>query len=145
MEFNTIRPLFSGLVGAAIAVWLNAKLMRWVPETYDSMTPEELLGQHAVAVKLANVLFIAGIFFGVALYKFASFSDSDWRPMALGFGLASVMPLIALPLISVAMGRSPKAAYAAFAIGQKTPVFVTYGILGLGVVAFFFAVASLGT
>jgi hypothetical protein len=42
-------------------------------------------------------------------------------------------------------GRSVKEAYVAFAWGQGSPIWATYGILGAGVVAFVFAVAALGT
>ena len=145
MDFDAIRPIFSGLIGGVIAIWLTTKMSRWIPDTFNSKTPDELLAQHRIAVRAANALFFLGLVIGIALYKVAGFADTDWRPLAWGFGLSSVMPLIGLPVISAVMGRSPKEAYVAFAVGQKTPFFVTYGILGLGVVAFFLALASLGT
>lgn len=90
-------------------------------------------------------MFFVGLCFGVALYRIGGFGNTDWRPLLWGFGLASVLPLLALALVSLASGRSIKEAYVAFALGQGSPLWATYGILSAGVVAFAFAVASLGT
>lgn len=86
---------------------------------------------------------MAGLLVGVGLYWYPGFASTDWRPAGLAFGLASVMPLFAIAVISRARSKSLKEAYVAFALGQDTPVWVTYGILGAGVVAFCFAVPAL--
>ena len=104
-----------------------------------------MLKQHRPAIWLANILFFVGLCFGVALYRVGDFANTDWRPLLWGFGLASVLPLLALAVVSLISGRSAKEAYVAFAWGQGSPIWATYGILGAGVVAFAFAVAGLGT
>ena len=63
----------------------------------------------------------------------------------LGFGLASVLPLLAIFIVSILSGRDPREGYVAFSFGQGMPLWATYGLLGAGSVAFVFALASLGT
>lgn len=145
MEFDSIRPVISGVIGGIIATWLTSRWARNLPETYNSKSRDMLLKQHRAAIWTANILFFAGLCFGVALYRIGSFASTDWQPLLWGFGLASVLPLLALAVISLASGRSIRESYVAFALGQGSPLWATYGILGAGVVAFFFAVASLGT
>jgi len=102
-----------------------------------------LVKDHRVAIASGNVLFLAGLVIGISLYKFGDFANTDWRPLGLGFGLASVLPLVAIASVSLASGRSVREAYVAFSWGQGTPSYVTYGILGAGVVAFVMSIASL--
>ena len=141
MDFDSIRPILSGVAGGVIATWLTTRLARSLPESYNAKPRDVLLRQHRVAVHTANALFLAGLFLGVALYPLGGFANTDATPLLWGFGLASVLPLVALYFVSVGFGRSAKEAYVAFAIGQGAPIWMTYGILGAGVVAFLFAVA----
>ena len=145
MEFDSIRPVLSGVIGGVIATWLTARWSRRLPTSYNSKSRESLARQHRAAIWVANALFFAGLCFGVALYPLGGFANSDWRPLLWGFGLASVLPLLSLPVVSFFSGRSATEAYVAFSWGQGSPLWATYGILGAGVVAFVFAVASLGT
>ena len=145
MEFDSIRPILSGLAGAAIAGWLATRWARTLPQGYRSKTREQLLRDHKVAVYTANALFLAGLFFGIALYKLGGYASSDPWPMAIGFGVASAAPLLALIVISALSGRSVKEAYVAFAWGQGTPIWATYGVLGLGLLALIWGLAKLGT
>lgn len=143
MDFDVIRPVISGLVGAIITSWLVSRWSRTLPRSYRGQTRRELARQHRAAVRAANGLFMAGLLIGVGLYWYPGFASTDWRPACLGFGLASVLPLVAIAVISRARNKGLKEAYVAFALGQDTPIWVTYGILGAGVVAFCFAVSAL--
>lgn len=143
MEIDAVSPIMSGVIGGVIATWLTSRWARNLPRNYNAKSRHTLLMQHRLSIWVANALFFAGLCFGVALYKIGDYEPSDWRPLLWGFGSASVLPLVALALIAFATGRNVKEAYVAFAWGQKTPLWVTYGILGAGVVAFGFSVASL--
>jgi hypothetical protein len=145
MEFESIRPILSGLAGGIIATWLTSRWSRSLPRHYGAKSREALLEHHRVAVYSANALFLLGLCTGITLYPNGGFAQSDWRPFGLGFGIASVLPLLALAVTSWATGRNVREAYVAFAWGQGTPISATYGILGAGVVTFFWAVISLGT
>ena len=127
MDFDSIRPILSGVAGGVIATWLTTRLARSLPESYNAKPRDALLRQHRVAVHIANALLLAGLLLGVALYPLAGFANTDATPLLWGFGLASVLPLAALYLVSVGLGRSAKEAYVAFAIGQGTPIWVTAG------------------
>lgn len=143
MEFDAIRPILSGVIGGAIATWLAGRWAKRLPSHLGSKSREQLLHQHRTAVFVANALFFLGLCIGIALYPLGGFASTDWRPFGLGVGIASLSPLLALPLVSVLKGQSPRGAYVAFAWGQGSPLSVTYGLLGAGSVTFFWAAARL--
>ncbi|WP_448142743.1 hypothetical protein [Stenotrophomonas bentonitica] len=143
MEFDSIRPAISGVIGGIIATWLTSRWARSLPSHYKGWSRTYLLRRHRPAIWTANVLFFIGLCCGIALYPVGGFANTDWRPLLLGFGLASVLPLLALAVVSLLSGRNVKEAYVAFALGQGSPLWVTYGILGAGAVSFFFALAIL--
>lgn len=144
MEFDSIRPAISGVIGGIIASWLTSRWARNLPSHYKGWSRNYLLRRHRPAIWTANALFFIGLCSGIALYPMGGFANTDWRPLLLGFGLASVLPLLALAFVSLLSGRNLNEAYVAFALGHGSPLWATYGILGAGTVAFFFALASLG-
>jgi len=145
MEFESIRPVLSGVAGGIIATWLTSHWSRRLPSRHNGKSRDALLRQHRPAIWTANTLFFLGLIFGIALYRVGGFDNTDWRPLGLGFGLASVLPLLAIFIVSILSGRDPRAGYVAFSFGQGMPLWATYGLLGAGSVAFVFALASLGT
>ena len=145
LEFESIRPVLSGIVGGIIATWLTSRWSRNLPKRYNRKSRESLIRQHRPAIWTANTLFFLSLCFGISLYSLGDFASTDWWPFLFGCGLASVLPLTAIGLISLATGRNPKEAYVAFSYGQGSPLWVTYGILGAGVVAFAFSLANFGT
>ncbi|MBP1475393.1 hypothetical protein J7I44_13855 [Frateuria sp. MAH-13] len=145
MEFDSIRPILSGLTGGAIATWLLSRWARSLPRGYRSKSREQLLREHRVAVYAANGLFMAGILLSLAMYKLGGYASNDPWPLAMGFGAASAAPLLALAIIPALTGRSIREAYVAFAWGQGSPIWATYGILGVGLLALAWGLAKLGT
>lgn len=145
MEFSSLSPVLSGVAGGIIATWLTSHWSRRLPSRHNGKSRALLLRQHRPAIWTANTLFFLGLIFGVALYRVGGFENTDWRPLGLGFGLASVLPLLAILAVSVICGRDPREAYVAFSLGQGMPLWATYGLLGAGSVAFAFALAGLGT
>lgn len=145
MEFESIRPVLSGVAGGIIATWLTSRWSRRLPSRHNGKSRDALLRQNRPAIWTANTLFFLGLIFGVALYRIGGFDNTDWRPLGLGFGLASVLPLLAIFIVSILSGRDPRAGYVAFSFGQGMPLWATYGLLGAGSVAFVFALTSLAT
>lgn len=145
MDFESIRPALSGIIGGMVATWLVSYWSRRLPASYKSKSRQTILRQHRTAIWAANSLFFVGLFSGIALYWIGDFADTDHRPMLWAFGLASVLPLVAIGLVSLLSGRRATEAYVAFSWGQGSPIWATYGLLGAGVIAFGFAVASLST
>jgi hypothetical protein len=133
MEFDQYRPILSGLIGGLIATLLCAAWAKWLPKGLNGKAPETLLLQHRLAVRLANAMFFVGIGLALSLYGWGGYSSQDWRPLALGAGLACAGPIFTLPLVAWARRCSATEAYVAFALNQKTPIFVLYPLLALGI------------
>src|SRR5688572_23666638 len=76
MEFDSIRPVISGVVGGIIATWLTSRWARNLPASYNGRSRDVLLRQHRPAIWTANVLFFVGLCFGVALYRIGSFANT---------------------------------------------------------------------
>jgi len=143
MEFDSIRPIFSGLLGGLIAVVLCNWMSRWVPVVCNRKGVATLLRQNRIGIWLANILFFVGLIGGIAIYQLGYLPETDWRGLALGFGSGCLTALLILPASAILSGRSPKEALVAYAISQKTPTILLYGILCFGVACFGAAAASL--
>ena len=142
MEFSEYRPIISGLLGAVVTTWLCAAWAKWLPKGKAGKDANTILLQNRIAVILANASFFTGLGIGIYLYFGAGYASNDWRPIALSTGIAFSAPLLVLPLVAKFRGTPIAEAYVAFALNQKTPMFVLYPILALGVPLLALAVAS---
>ena len=145
MDFDAIRPIISGLLGATIAIWLTSRWEKSLPRSLAGKSNEELLRQHKVTVLAANILFFAGLAIGLAMYKLGGYLSTDMTPLLVGFGFSGFMPLLALVSVPLLRGQRPIEALYAFSVGQKSPMAVTYGILGVGAAMLPFGLYRLGT
>lgn len=142
MELGELRPILSGLVGGLIAICLCTALARWIPKVCNGKSVEALVLEHRSAIWCANILLILGLAGALALYGYEIIKRDDWRALGIGIGGASLMALVALALFAI-LKRSPlKEVYVAYAVSQRTPIFLVYGILICCVVSFFVAVSS---
>ena len=141
MDFYSIRPIFTGLAGGAIAIWLGSRWQRRQP-TEIQQSNADLLHSHRLTVYLASIFFFAGILAGIAMYTFGHFAKNDWRPLGLGVGGGCAAAVLILFLVPVIRGQSIKGAYAAFAISEKTSPLPIYFALGTGVLAFAWALVD---
>ena len=143
MDLESIRPVFSGLVGGLLAILFCHALSRWVPQVCNGKSAATLVRENRAAIWLANGFFFGGLLAGIAIYQFGFLPGDDWRGLALGAGGGSLAALGALAVLAFVTGRSPKEAYVAYAVSQKTPVVLVYGILMLCTASFAAAAASL--
>ncbi len=143
MSFDDLRPVLSGIAGGAVAVWLGHRLSRWIPASLNGKTQERLLQEHRIAILVANVLAAAGFLGALSLYQWGGFARNDWRPIGLGFGLALTAPLIAVPAVSWIIGRSVSEGLVSYAVSQRMPIAVIYGLLLLGVPLLFVSIEHL--
>ncbi|KRG77687.1 hypothetical protein ABB28_00595 [Stenotrophomonas chelatiphaga] len=132
----------SGVLGGTLASMLVAWWTRRLPRHYKGWSRGALSRRHRTEIRIANTLFFAGLLSGVALYPLGGFAPNDPRPLLLAFGLASLLPLLALMVVPWLSGRSVRAAFVAFSHGQGTPVWATYPLLAAGLVGLGFAVAG---
>ncbi len=126
MDIQSWGPAGSGIVGGVIATWLVAYWARGLQTHFRGWSRAALRRRNRTTIRVANILFFAGLFSGLALYPLGGFAHNDHRPAFLGFGLASLLPLLALVVIPFLTGRSVREASVAFAIGQGAPVWATY-------------------
>lgn len=134
MDMQSWGPAGSGVVGGIIATWLVAYWARGLQTHYRGWSRAALRRRHRTTIWVANILFFVGLFSGLALYLLGGFASNDHRPALLGFGLASLLPLLALVVIPFLTGRSIREAFVAFAIGQGAPVWAIYLPLAGGLV-----------
>ena len=143
MDFEFFRPVLSGLIGGILAIIFCGALSRWVPRICDDKSATTLIRQNRIAIWVANTLFFGGLVAGIAVYQLGFLPSTDWRGLALGSGGGSLAALAVLPLQAILKGHSPKEAYVAYAIAQKTPIVLVYGILVLCATSFAVAASSL--
>jgi hypothetical protein len=139
MEYEALRPIVSGLLGAGISVWLGRA---WECARKSAST---LKRQNRIGIVVANGLFLASLLGAIFLYQPGYFERNDWRPLGLGFGVATTAPLLWLCAYAFLTGRRVKDVYVAYAMSERTPPVVLYGIMCAGVICLFAALASLST
>lgn len=125
MDFDSIRPVISGLIGGAVAVWLGYKWKRFLPAAGRPSTQAHLTHTYARTTRCANWLFGLGIGCGLFMYWSGQAASNDWRPLGLGIGgsmFGIVLLMGAAPL--VVRGGTWSDAFRAYALAQKCPVVV---------------------
>jgi hypothetical protein len=132
-------PVISGIVGGLIAMGLAWLWSGLLPKGYNGKSPEILKSQYRVEVWLANAASALGMVGGLAMYRWGGFASNDLRPLALCFGFALSAPLVVLPLVAFARGARPSEAFVAYALAQKTPPFLLFPLLALGIPALLLA------
>ena len=142
METMSLGPVVSGLVGGVLATLLCSAWSRWVPEVCNRKSASVLLRQNRPAIWTVNAIFFAGIGLALWLYNTDYFPSNDWRGLGFGLGIGCASVFLILPLFSLVGGRSPKEAFVAYAIAQRTPIFVLYTILVFGVSGLVASLAS---
>lgn len=144
VEADALRPILSGVAGAAISAWLLQRLSRWVPLAKNGKSAEALVSENRARIYAANTFFFLGIIGALFVYQRGYFPRNDWRPAALGLGFGCVAPVLFLFLSTVSSGsQKVREAYVAYAISQKAPPLLLYSLMSLGFVAFCVGLASL--
>lgn len=126
-----------------MAIFFCHALSRWVPKVCNGKSAATLIRENRAAIWLANGFFFGGLLAGIAIYQFGFLPSDDWRGLALGAGGGSLAALGSLAVLAFVTGRRPKEAYVAYAVSQKTPVVLVYGMLILCAASFAAAAASL--
>lgn len=126
MDIPAWGPTVGGVTGGVIATWLVVYWARGLQTHYRGWSRAALRRRHRTTIWTANILLFVGLLAGVALYPLGGFASNDHRPALIGFGLASLLPLLALVIIPFLTGRSVRESFVAFALGQGAPVWATY-------------------
>jgi len=123
MDIPAWGPTVGGVTGGVIATWLLVYWARGLQTHYRGWSRAALRRRHRTTMLT-----------GVALYPLGGFASNDHRPALIGFGLASLLPLLALVITPFLTGRSVRESFVAFALGQGAPVWATYLPLAGGLV-----------
>lgn len=144
MDFDTIRPIISGLVGGAIATYLCSKWAKDLPRSLGCKDQETLLRENKIAILAANTVFMASLIAAVAAYQLGYFHDNDWRGFGLFGGFAFFSPLLCLAGFSFTKTDvTITEAVSAYSINQKTPTWLLFSLFIAGAGLFFASIYSL--
>ena len=130
MDFDTIRPVISGLVGAAIAGWLAVKWAGRLPYANSRAKQNELAGRHKKVVRMANVGFGIGLMTGLIIYLGGLMDSRDWRGLGWMMGLSGSLPLLVILLGGIGGGwQQVRSGFAAYSVAQKVPVAILLPVM----------------
>jgi len=132
MNLLDFHPIVSGIIGAAIFVWLAKKWSKRIPKNTSGKGRERLLAEHKITIHIANGLALLGLISGLVTYLSGWLNKHDWRGLGLGLGLMSILPLTYITVVNAMRGiPAIKQCMVAYAISQKTPVIVLFTIMAL--------------
>jgi hypothetical protein len=144
MEFDSFRPLVSGLIGGLLTVWLMKRWSAAVPLAFKGKGAEQLVSEYKTGIVAANALFFATIALGIYLLNVWHVPRNSWAHGLLVIGLAVVAAAAGLLLPTVGKRRAYVAeAIAAFAIAERTPLVVLAGIGVIGAICLASALSML--
>ena len=136
MEFP-LSPGLSGIIGGAIAYWLAKKLAHQVPGNFNGKNAKRLVEENRWRILGANTAFFGTIFVCLALFKTETIPSKGAHIGGLVFGSILLAPVVFLLATSLFGGHQKIAeALVAYAISQKSPLWVLYGMVGLGALAY---------
>lgn len=132
MDFDTIRPIISGLLGATVAAWLSVKWAKRLPHANDRGKQTKLARDQKVVICCANIGAGLGLATGLILY-FGGFLDShDWRGLGVTAGLTALLPLLVIVIGNLRGGvRQVGAGLSAYSLAQKTPPTLLFSLMAL--------------
>jgi len=132
MEFDTIRPIISGLIGATIAGWLAVRWTKRLPHANNQSTQRKLAKNQKGVVRAANIGAGIGIATGLILYLGGFMDDRDWRGLGLAMGLMALLPMLVIIIANFKGGsRQVREGFAAYALAQKAPSAILFPLMGL--------------
>jgi len=135
MEFDYLRPLVIGLLATAVSAALGRALSRWLPGSSGGKSAAELLRENRRIIWAANASLLLGLATGLVMYKLMGFSENDLRPLGLAVGIALSAPMGVLRFAAIWSGKKFSEVVDGYALYQKLPPPVLYGITSFGVLA----------
>jgi hypothetical protein len=144
MEELSLRPVFSGIAGGLLAWWLTNRWSRWIPNRVGPKDADTLVAENRRRIQAANAIFFGLLLVGIGLFTSGYVARSDWRVFGLTIGVALVAPIAFLYLSTRHLGTvKVQEAFVAFAINQRMPLGVLFGVVALGFIALCASVVSL--
>ncbi|NWK57639.1 hypothetical protein HW115_18625 [Verrucomicrobiaceae bacterium N1E253] len=132
MDFDTIRPVISGLVGATIAGYLAVRFAKQLPHAAHRAKQKKLAKDQKIVIRVANIGAGIGLVSGLMLY-YSGFLDSrDWRGFGLTMGLMALLPMLVIIIGNLRGGlHQVYDGFTAYSLAQKTPSNILFPLMGL--------------
>lgn len=144
MDEFPVRPVLSGIAGAIIAWWLAVNWSRWIPTQVGTKDERALIAENRWRILVANLMSFGVIVIGILVISNGTVEPTNWAAGGLVFGLVFVAPVAFLYVSTVHLGSERvQQVFVAFAINQRTPMVVLYGLVVLAFVALCVSVAVL--
>ena len=132
MDFDTIRPIISGLIGATIAGWLAMKWAKRLPHANNRAKQKKLAKDQKGVIRFANIGAGIGLATGLILYLVGFLDSRDWRGFGLMMGLMALLPMLVIIIGNLRGGiRQICAGFSAYSLAQKTPSALLFPLMGL--------------
>jgi hypothetical protein len=132
MDFDTIRPIISGLIGATIAGWLAVKWAKRLPHATNHTKQQKLAREQRGVVLAANIGAGIALATGLVLYLGGILDNRDWRGFGLMMGLVAFLPSLVIVLCNLRGGVGQiRDGFLAYSIAQKTPPFLLFTLMTL--------------
>lgn len=132
MDFDTVRPIISGLIGATIAGWLAVKWATRLPHARNQAKQRKLEREQKSVIFGANVGAGIALATGLVLYLGGILDNRDWRGMGLMMGLMALLPSLVIVSCNLRGGiRQIRNGFMAYALAQKTPPFLLFSLMFL--------------
>ncbi|WP_193214811.1 hypothetical protein [Luteolibacter marinus] len=132
MDFDTVRPIISGLIGATIAGWLAIKWARRLPHAKNKARQRKLGKEQEGVILVANIGAGIALATGLILYLCGILDDRDWRGLGLTMGLMAFLPSLVIVSFNLRGGAGQiRDGFMAYSLAQKTPPFVLFSLMFL--------------
>ena len=130
MDFDSVRPIISGLIGATIAGWLAIKWAKRLPHAKNEAKQRQLAREQKGVILAANVGAGIALATGLILYLGGILDNRDWRGLGLMMGLMAFLPSLVIVSCNLRGGvEQIRDGFMAYSIAQKTPPFLLFSLM----------------
>jgi len=132
MEFDSVRPIISGLIAATIAGWLAVKWAKRLPHAKNQAKQRKLAKEQKGVILAANVGAGIALATGLILYLGGILDNRDWRGLGLMMGLMAFLPSLVIVICNLRGGAGQiRDGFMAYSLAQKTPPILLFSLMVL--------------
>lgn len=130
MDFDTVRPIISGLIGASVAGWLAVKWAKRLPQAKNQAKQRKLATAQKGGILAANVGAGIALATGLILYLGGILDNRDWRGFGLMMGLMVFLPSVVIVSCNLRGGVGQiREGFMAYSLAQKTPPLLLFSLM----------------
>jgi len=126
---NWTELILQGLFISVVTALSMLCIERFLVKEYRGRSKQDLIAEHKNILIVANILFFVGVFVAMGMYLFGGYSPYDLTPIFIGLGLAGLLPILSIIVISRLTRKSVNEVFVAFSMNQGVPMFYLLGAL----------------